>query len=196
MAGGDVVGRIARANQIPVKQIDVAGPAPLPGEAPGVAQVPLQIHPYGISIAQAQELPIVSIETRAPTVAVARGLAAAAPSALRHVITSIQAQQGTPAAKRVEVRVLGPAQAILKDDAEGKKVALVLFVVLLAMFLVFILGVPRLVAAWRADGSGAGPGDGADELQRTPEILRLPASRGEEPDGDDRGAASVGQRES
>ena len=196
MAGGDVVGRIAKANQIPVKQIDVAGPAPLPGEAPGVTQAPLQIHPYGIAIAQAQELPIVSIETRAPTVDVARGLAAAAPNALRHLIKSIQAQQGTPPAKRVEVRVLGPAQAALKDDSKGKKVALVLFVVLLAMFLLLILGAPRLVAAWRADGSGAGPGDDAGKLPGAPEILHLPAGRGEEPDGDDRGAASVGQRES
>jgi len=193
MAGGDVVGRIAKANQIPVKQIDVAGPAPLPGEAPGVGEAPLQIHPYGIAIAQAQELPILSVETRAPTVAVARSLAAAAPDALRHVIRSIQAQQGTPAAKRVEVRVLGPPEAALKDDAQGKKVALVLFVVLLVVFLMLILGIPRLVTAWHADGRGADLGGGADEVPQAPEILHLPAGRGEEPDGGDLGAASIGQ---
>ena len=144
MAGGNVVRRIARAIDVPVKQIDVAGPAPLPGQAAGVAQPPPQLHPYGISIEQAEELPIVTVNTRAPTVPEARALAAAAPAAVRDVVKSIQAQQGTPTGKRVELRVLGPAQAAPSDDAIGKKVALALFVVLLIVSIVLILGVPRL----------------------------------------------------
>jgi hypothetical protein len=192
IAGGNVIGRIAKANDIPVNQIDVAGPAPLPGEAPGAAQPPPQLHPYGIAIAQAGELPILSVETRAPTVREARGLAAAAPAAIRQVVKSIQVQQGTPAAKRVEFRVLGPAEGAPVDDALGKKLALVLFVVLLAMFLLLILGIPRLVRAWRAADADAGSLYPEDEIGETPEVLHLPAGRS----GDSEAEATwIGQRE-
>lgn len=196
MAGGDVVGRIAKANQIPVNQIDVAGPTPLPGEAPGVEEAPPQIHPYGISVAQAQELPILGIETRAPTVEAARGLAAAAPAAIRQVVRSIQDQQDTPLAKRVEFRVLGPPEAALKDDAQGKKMALAFFVILLTIFLALILGIPRLVEAWRAEPPHGGPVEDAPDLGPPPEILRLPAGLGDEAEEDDLDATSIGQRES
>lgn len=150
MAGGNVIGLIAKDTGIPVKQIDVAGPAPLPGEAPGADQAPPQVHPYGIAITQPDVLPILSVVTRAPTVREARALAAAAPAAVRRVVESIQEQQEIRPRKRVEFRVLGPARADPVNDALGKKIALLLFIVVLAMFLVLILAGPRLVAAWRA----------------------------------------------
>lgn len=150
IAGGDVVAQIARANGIPARQIDVAGPQPLPGEAPGATGEALEIHPYGITITQSGELPILTIATRAPTTDEARGLAAAAPAAISRVVKSIQRQQRTPLSQRVEFRVLGPAKAAPVDDALGKKVALLLFVVLLALCITAILAVPRLIAAWHA----------------------------------------------
>lgn len=193
MTGGTVVGRIAKTVGIPVNQIDVAGPAPLPGEAPGAAQAPLQIHPYGIAIAQVEELPIVSVETRAPTVREARALAAAAPGAIRHLVDSIQAQQETPEAKRVELRVLGPAQAAPKDEAAGKKMALALFVFLVVLSIVLILAVPRLVEAWRSTPPASGA---PDRLQGVPEILPLPAGPTGEADGEaDPGATRIGRGE-
>lgn len=194
IAGGNVVGLIAKANGIPVNQIDVVGAAPLPGEAPGVQESP-QLHPYGISIAQPGELPIISVVTRAPTVREARALAAAAPGAVRRVVRSIQAQQGTPLRKRVQFRVLGPAQAAPVDDALGKKIALVLFVVVLATLLFLIVGLPRFMAAWRAVETDAGAQSPDGEPQQPPEVLRLPAGRRGEPDDGDHEAAWVGQRE-
>jgi hypothetical protein len=196
MAGGNVIDQMAKAIHVPVKQIDVAGPVPLPGEAPGVAQAPPQIHPYGVAIAQADELPIVSVETRAPTVRDARALAAAAPAAIRAVVRSVQAQQGTPAGKRVQFRILGPAQGAIKNDAKGKKFALVLFVALLSLCIVLILGIPRLVVAWRSVPSTAGPPDHEGQPSPLPEVLRLPAGRGGEPDkGGGRGATRIGRGE-
>jgi hypothetical protein len=185
MAGGNVVRRIARSVDVPVKQIDVAGPTPLPGQAAGVAQPPPQLHPYGISIEQAEELPIVTVNTRAPTVPEARAMAAAAPGAVRHMVKSIQEQQGTPTGKRVELRVLGPALAAPNDEALGKKVALALFAVLLIVSIVLILGIPRLIAAWRSAPDGLGPDDRTGGPGRVPEVLYLPAGPREEPDGGD-----------
>lgn len=189
IVGGNVVGQIAKANGIRAKQIDVTGPEPLPGEAPGAE--PLQIHPYGIAITQSAELPILTVITRAPTVEEARGLAAAAPAAVRRVVESIQRQQGTPLDKRVEFRVLGPAKAAPVDDALGKKVALAAFVFLFVLFLVAILAVPRLVEAWRTTepGFGKGSSPGAPPPGRDPDVLQFATGRNGEPVEGDRAAA-------
>jgi hypothetical protein len=160
MTGGDVVGRIAEATGIPTAKIDVGGPTPQPGQAPGAELGPARAHPYGLMVAQSGELPIIGVLTRAPTVPEARAMAAAAPDALRAVIGSIQAEQDTPQRQRVEFRRLGPAQAGMIDDATGKKIAAAAFAVVFAGCLLAILAVPRLVAAWRIE-HGRRPADGA-----------------------------------
>lgn len=195
MAGGNVIGQIAKDSGIPVTQIDVAGPTPFPGEAPGVDQGVPQIHPYGIAITRPEELPVLKVVTRAPTVHEARALAAAAPTAVREVVKSIQAQQATPADRRIEFRVLGPARAAPMDDALGKKVALALFVVILAICIALILGVPRLVTAWRTAGPDSRPSDPDYERGQAPEVLHLPAGRGGDPDSDESEATWIGQRQ-
>lgn len=179
MAGGNVVGRVADRAGIPVRQIDVAGPAPLPGEAPGADRPSPQRHPFGIEITQQGELPILSVVTRAPTVTDARALAAAVPAVIGGIVRSIQRRQATPPAKRVQFRVLGPAEATPVNDSPGRKVALLLFLVLLAIFTALILAVPRFVAAWRT--SEPEPPRYGSEPESTPDehptVLVLPADR-------------------
>jgi hypothetical protein len=150
MAGGNVIKQISKTTGIPVKQIEVAGPAPLPGEAVGATAPPTNILPYGFQIVQRDELPIVNVETRAPTVTEARELAAAAPPAVRGIVTDIQEQQRIPDSKKVTFRVLGPAQADLTNEALGIKAAVGIFVVLFALGILLIFGIPRLIDAWRA----------------------------------------------
>lgn len=167
MAGGTVIGRIAEATGIPETQIAVAGPEAMPGQAPGIDGDPSQAKPYGIAISQQGELPIITVETRAPTIRDARALAAASPVAIRQVVHAIQREQETPQIRRVQFRVLGPAQTGVLDDAKGAKVALLIFVVALAFFLLLILGLPRLVSAWR----GADPEEPAAESGERPEPM-------------------------
>jgi hypothetical protein len=187
IVGGNVVGQIAKANGLRAKQIDVTGPEPLPGEAPGAGEEAPQIHPYGIAIVQSEELPILTVITRAPTVEEARGLAAAAPAAVRRVVRSIQAQQQTPLDKRVEFRVLGPAKAAPVDDTLGKKVALALFVFLLVLFVVAILAVPRLIAAWRSAEPKlvATPAPTEPQVGPDPDVLQFAGGRNGEAIGAD-----------
>lgn len=168
IAGGNVVRKISEETGIPYKAIEVAGPAPLPGEAIGVTAPPEQIKPYGIAIVQRDELPIVNVETRAPTVDEARALAAATPGAVRGIVTQIQAQQEIPVGKRVTFRVLGPAQANVATEAMGAKIALVLFVVLEIIGLLLVLGIPRLVKAWRLAGAGAADAPQPPQLEAIP----------------------------
>jgi hypothetical protein len=150
IAGGNVVKRIAKTTGIPAEQIEVAGPAPLPGEAIGATAPPAKLLPYGLEIVQRDALPIVNVETRAPTVPEARALAAATSPAIRGIVSDIQEQQQIPDSKRVAFRVLGPAQAELATKALGAKVAIGAFIVLFGLGILLILGLPRLVAAWRS----------------------------------------------
>jgi capsular polysaccharide biosynthesis protein len=167
IAGGNVVREVAEKTGIPYKEIEIAGPAPLPGEAIGVTAAPEQLKPYEITVVQKDELPIVDVETKAPTVDEARALAAAIPDAVRDIVTKIQDQQQIPEGKRVTFRELGPAQANVATEAMGAKIALLLFVVLEIVGLLLILGIPRLIKAWRMAGA-------EDAVQAPPQLEAIP----------------------
>lgn len=174
MAGGNVIREISKSTGIPIREIEVAGPAPLPGEVIEAPE-PQDIKPYGIAFVQRAELPIVNVETRAPTVVEARQLAAATPEAVRTMVARIQAQQDIPEGKRVVFRVLGPAQGTLATEALGAKAAIAIFVVLEILGLLLILGIPRLVKAWRS--VDAVPAGGPPQLEAIPTVTARPKSK-------------------
>ena len=166
MSSGDVVERMAKEAGIPKAEIDVTGPVPLPGEAPGITEGSETL-PYGLDFTSVPEQPIVSIATRAPTVAAARALAAAAPEALRDLIQEVQQRQDTPPSERVELRKLGPPQAGLVDGGPSAKIAVAVFFAVLLLELGLILGLPRLVASWRR------PDTEEDELAAVPDVTQI-----------------------
>lgn len=171
MAGGDVVAQIAEDAGVDPESIQVTGPSPLPGEAPGATEAEEAL-PYGLTFTEEPELPIVSVVTRAPTVKEAAALAEASPEALRGVIQSVQEQQATPAKEKVEVRVLGPPQAEVSSSGPGNKMAAAIFVIVLALEIGLILGFPRLVAAWRReDHEEAELAAAPDVSEPTPQLL-------------------------
>lgn len=177
ISGGNVINEVAKTTGIPARQIDVAGPSPLPGQAPGADEASPEYHPYGISVVQSETLPILTVVTRAPTVAEAVDLAEAVPVAIRSLVNSIQVKQETPAGKRVELRVLGPAEAAPQDEALGKKAALAIFVVVFVLCLLAILGIPRFRAAWRAADAEEPPVAPVPDVQASHEVLRLASDR-------------------
>ncbi|MDX6653693.1 MAG: hypothetical protein QOH18_394 [Solirubrobacterales bacterium] len=167
MSSGDVVEQMAKEAGIPQEAIAVTGPVPLPGEAPGITEGSEAL-PYGLDFTSVPEQPIVSIATRAPTVADARALAAAAPEALRELIRKVQQRQDTPPSERVEVRKLGPPQAGLVDGGPSAKIAAAVFLIVLLIELGLILGIPRLVAGWRQADTEE------DELAAVPDVTEIP----------------------
>jgi hypothetical protein len=186
IAGGNVIGRIAEETGIPARQIEVGGPVPLPGEAPGSGTPPPQLLPYGIEIIQQDDLPILDVATRAPTVGEARDLAAATPAAVRQIVYAIQREQGIPIRKRVTFRSLGPAQAHLVTAANGAKVAALLFAVLFAIGVLLILAIPRLATAWRAVDEQQQPMQGEEDESQLHVLPGIPD------DGAQEGLSNVG----
>jgi hypothetical protein len=174
MSGGNVIEGAADSAGIPYKQIAVAGPMPLPGEAPGISEGPAKELPYRVEIIQQTELPILTVTTRAPTAAEARALAAAVPVAMGRRVRAIQEHQGTPEGKRVVFRALGPAEAGLRDNSSSKKIAVGAFFFLVALFFTLIVGLPRFVAAWRSL-------DPKPKREAAPKQHRKPAKRERRP---------------
>jgi hypothetical protein len=168
MSGGNVIRQVSKETGIPVKEIDVAGPMPLPGEAPGISEGPARENPYKIEVTQQTELPILNVQTRAPTLQEARALAAATPRAMSDQIEAIQDAQETPEGKRVVLRRIGPAQTGVVDNSAGKKIAVGAFFFLMAVFITLIVGIPRFAAAWRATDLDA-PAGGAAVAVADPE---------------------------
>lgn len=173
MASGDIVKQIAKEAGVPPWEIAVAGPQPFPGEAPGVSEAP-QTLPYELTFTQAGELPIVSISSRAPTAAEARALATAAPRALVRLVQSVQLKQKTPKTERVEIRVLGPTQVREVNEAPGAKIALAVFAGVLLLELALILGIPRLVDAWKRADEDEDRLDEVADISESPPTLVIP----------------------
>lgn len=184
MAGGNVVDQISRAAGVRATEVEVTGPTPLPVEAPGAGEAPPSPLPYRLTFSQLSELPIVVVTAHGPTAEAAGKLASAAPAALRTVVRSTQERQQTPPQQRVEVRVLGPAQVKSLSEGNGIKVALLAFLVLFAVGLGLILGIPRLVAAWREVDVERQPWREAGGV-RDPDVLPLPAASRSEDDESD-----------
>jgi hypothetical protein len=176
MASADMVKEIAKEAGVEPWEIQVTGPQPFPGEAPGVSEAG-QTLPYGLTYTQVGELPIVSITSRAPTVTAARDLAAAAPKALERLVTTTQETQKTPAVERVEIRTLGPAQAGGVENGPSGKIAAAIFFGVLLLELALILGIPRLVSAWRqTDEPEDQLEDIADVSEPTPTLVIPPGA--------------------
>ncbi|HVW47986.1 MAG TPA: hypothetical protein VHA76_13080 [Solirubrobacterales bacterium] len=169
MSGGDIVRQIAGEAGVPADQIEVAGPEPFPEEAPGVTEGAGKL-PLGLTFTSEPELPIVAVTSRAPTPEVAAALATAAPEALRGLVQSVQKRQETPPGERVEIRVLGPARVGQTDQATSAKVGAAVFIGVLALELALLLGIPRLIAAWRrGDDDERRFADSLDISDMTPE---------------------------
>ncbi len=171
MASGDIVKGIAHEAGVRPWEIQVKGPMPFPGEVPGVSEG-AETLPYGLTFTQVGELPIVTITSRAPTVPEARALAAAAPRALDEMVKTTQQRQKTPARERVEIRTLGPAVVSSVSEESGKKIAVAAFFGVLLLELALILGMPRLVSAWKRGDDDVDPfEDVADISDPTPTLV-------------------------
>jgi hypothetical protein len=169
-SSGDIVKEIAKEVGIYPWEIQVTGPQPFPGEAPGISSAGEEL-PYGLTYTQVGELPIISIASRAPDVATARALAAAAPRSLEKMVAEVQQKQGTPKTERVEIRTLGPATVSASGNGPGKKIGLALFFGILVIGIGLILGIPRLVAAWRDADEEDQLEDVADISEPTPALV-------------------------
>ena len=128
-----------------------------------------------------EDLPIVTIYTQGPSAEAARKLANAAVRVLKAYVARIQAEQEVASNRRVEIRQLGAAEGELVNAGADTKLALIVFLAVLAGWCVAVLVASSVARSWRqldreaeagrSNGSVASP-----QPERLEETIERPRS--------------------
>jgi hypothetical protein len=157
---------IAREAKVPLDSIEAQGPydinLPVIQQEPTAGQRSSQIIGegalYRLRFENNPVLPIVSVFAQAPTKREAIGLADAVPRALHVYIARIQAQQETPADRRVVIRKLGDATGGVVNQGANLQIALLVFIVVFGAWCMLLIPAQTIARGWReADVYGGEP---------------------------------------
>ena len=157
MTSDEALRYIGQAAGIPGNLIAANGPIETNGSM-AATHSPVQIRggkdlpfpaTYKLSFVQNPDLPTVDVYAQAPTTAQAISLANGAVTGFANLIKELDASSVAPA-KRIEVRQLGGATGGIVDSGASKKMTLLVFVAVLAIWCGMLLFVSRLRAQLRA----------------------------------------------
>ena len=106
--------------------------------------------PYRLDYSNNPNLPIVGVDTQAPTTKMAIALANAAVAGLSDYVANIQARDNVPPNQRIVIRQLGSATGQVVNAGVGKKLAVMVFVAIFFLWCIGILVASRFRKSWRA----------------------------------------------
>jgi hypothetical protein len=106
-------------------------------------------YPFRTEFLADPNLPIISIYTQAPTTAEAIALANGSVKALKTYTTSLEVRQDLAPAATVVIRTLGTPTGGVVNAGEGKKLALLAFLVVFTGWCLLVLAGVRVRARWR-----------------------------------------------
>jgi hypothetical protein len=160
ITGSPVKDEIAHLAGVPANELIATPPVVAGAGASPAASVPdASIHPsdpraniLNVSIVeggQGAELPIIEIDTQAPTAAIAARLANASFVALQADVNSLAAAANVPALHRLVIRPLGPAGSATATRGVGPLYGALGGIAVFVLACAAILGVPVLRTAWR-----------------------------------------------
>ena len=159
---------IGQAAGIPGNLIAASGPTELTGpqatHAPTAAQGgQLTAAParYKLNFLQNPALPTVDVYAEAPTTKQAIALANGAVTGFSGYINNLENQSSVPAGQRITIRQAGSATGGVVDPGASKGLALMIFVVVLALWCGLVLLVTNVRAQLRAVRAGRGSLDAA-----------------------------------
>jgi uncharacterized protein involved in exopolysaccharide biosynthesis len=162
LASPAAVALIAEEAKLPFNAIEAQGPFEL--NLPEVQQAPTaekrssQILGegalYRLRFENNPSLPIVSVHAQAPEREQAAALAKAAPAALSAYIERIQAEQGTPVNRQVEVRQLGNTTGGTVNEGANLQIATLVFLVVLGGWCMLLIPARTIARGWRSAGEG------------------------------------------
>jgi len=159
MASPAVRERIARSTGVSVDAIRVSTPLNAErvesGGAQGVEGLP-QVFPYRLDIQANPTVPLVDINTEAPTEDAAVKLADAAAAGLNSYLATIAGGDAAPADSRVDLVQLGRAQPVATSRGAGPLSTLLVFVLVFAAASATVLFVTRVRKGWRASDNALG----------------------------------------
>ena len=105
--------------------------------------------PYRLDYSNNPNLPIVGIDSQAPTTKMAVALANAAAAGLGQYINKLQDSDNVPVSHRVVIRQLGPATGSVVNAGISKKLAGLVFFAVMFIWSILILAGSRFRRTWR-----------------------------------------------
>lgn len=108
-----------------------------------------------LQVQQGDNLPLLTIFAQAPTEEAAKRLADATAGALENYVTREQVEAGVPENRRVKIRQLGSARAGTFESTPSVILPAIAFLFVLGSGCFGLLGIRRIVDAWRAPDSVA-----------------------------------------
>jgi hypothetical protein len=164
MTSPEALEYIGKAAGVDGSLIAADGPAeigvPQASHAPSAVVNGKQITPktqYSLRFDQNPVLPTVDVYAQAPTTQQAVRLANGAVSGFAKYLSVIESQGKVPGGSRVQVRQLGGASGGVVDPGTSKKVALLAFIILMALWCCLVLYASRVIEEMRAAKRRAAP---------------------------------------
>jgi hypothetical protein len=157
MTSAEALRYIGQAAGIPGNLIDANGPVETNGSL-AASHAPVEIQNgkdlpgpaiYKLSFVQNPDLPTVDVYADAPTTAKAIALANGAVTGFANFIRQLDVNN-VPLGDRIEVRQLGGATGGIVDPGASKKIAVLIFLAVVAVWCGVVLLVSRLLAELRA----------------------------------------------
>jgi hypothetical protein len=158
IANGSVRATIAARAHVPVDVLQVAPPlTPKQPEAtlgtgnpaPSVGDIAKSTDQYRLSIQADPTVPVLDIYAQAPTAAAAAALANGAVDGLREYLAGLAATQQTPSKDQVQLLQLGPAHGTVINNGIEWQVAVLAFILTLAIASATGVFFSRVSRGWR-----------------------------------------------
>jgi hypothetical protein len=152
MAGDALRNAIAERAGIRTRELIAFTPSAASARAPRVAAPEPSAETTGLHMLVLEadgDLPIISVDARAPSAEQAQKLAAAAVPALRDHVAQVAKEQGVPDVQQLVVQQLNPPRGSTISGGPKRLTALLVFVVVLGFACLAILVVSSVVRGWR-----------------------------------------------
>ncbi len=156
MTNPAVLGMIGKQVGLSGEQLYAAGPAlgatrteQEPTAAKRNVQITGETRPYRLTFESHETLPTITINTQAPTTAMAIGLANASVAALGSYVEREELRDKVPASARVVVQQLGPPHGGVVDSGISKSLAAMVFLAVFAVWCALMLLALRFRETWR-----------------------------------------------
>ena len=121
-----------------------------PTELKRNTQVTGEATPYRLAFESQEGVPTITINSQAPTTSQAVALANAAAVGLQQYVATAASSAGVPERSQIVIRQLGSATGSVVDGGISKSLALMVFIVVFALWSALILVVTRFRESWRA----------------------------------------------
>jgi hypothetical protein len=178
IASSSVQAKIARRAHVPVDVLRIQPPVTAQQSAPpmdsenarNTSDILKSMDQYRVDIKANPTVPMIDLYAQAPTAESAAALANASADELKAYLTALATTQGTPPRSQIHIIQLGRATGVVINEGVRWQVAILAFLLTLAISCATVTLLTRIRAGWRQEAlsehASASAADGQELLSR------------------------------